>query len=86
MYGLDVNFLKDRAEYSGSNAGAMGLAGGRRGGGSGGSGGSSRRSSNASSGGAPASNRPLIIGAGLGLGTIRIGLRGIPVPAKRHRQ
>jgi type IV pilus assembly protein PilN len=72
MYGLDVNFLKDRAEYSGSNAGAMGLAGGRRGGGSGGSGGSSRRSSNASSGGAPASNRPLIIGAGLGLGALAL--------------
>lgn len=59
MYGLDINFLKDRPEYSGANAGAAsrGGAGGGR---------ASRRTSAA----APAGNGPLIIGAAVGLGAL----------------
>ncbi len=68
MYGLDINFLKDRAEYSGAAgaagaAGAVGRAGGR---GSVGRAGGARGRATA----APAGNRPLIIGALLGLGTL----------------
>jgi type IV pilus assembly protein PilN len=69
MYGLDINFLKDRPEYSGSSAGAASLAGAGRGGRSGGGGGRSSRGS------APASNRPLVIGALIGLGAL--GLSGL---------
>jgi type IV pilus assembly protein PilN len=68
MYGLDINFLKDRPEYSGSAAGAAGAMGRAGGGRSGGRSGGGRSGGGASS--ASASNRPLIIGAALGLGAL----------------
>jgi type IV pilus assembly protein PilN len=67
MYGLDINFLKDRPEYSGSSAGAASLAGAGRGGRSGGG-----RSGGGSRAAAPAGNGPLIIGGLIGLGALAL--------------
>jgi type IV pilus assembly protein PilN len=69
MYGLDINFLKDRPEYSGSSTAAASLAGAGRGGRSGGG------RSGGGRGAAPASNRPLVMGALIGLGAL--GLSGL---------